>query len=181
MPSGVYTRNKTKSRLGQNQLEMIGQKFGRLLVLNYDTKVSEQTRKAHYVVRCDCGKEFVQGENFLRTGHAKSCGCLKSEASAERCRKLGSLQMGENNPNYLFGITKERNEFRENINTRDKVCQHDDSECKGQLEAHHLDGNNWNNDLNNGVLLCKKHHVIVTFNGNVWRPNHVDCRYVNAR
>jgi len=179
MPSGVYTRNKTKSRLGQNQLEMIGQKFGRLLVLNYDTKVSEQTRKAHYVVRCDCGKEFVQGENFLRTGHAKSCGCLRRD-SMQQVGKTTN-RSGENNPNYLFGITKEQNKFRKSVNIRDKVCQYNDgSECKGQLEAHHLDGNNWNNVLNNGVLLCHHHHKIITCAGNQWRPNYDDCRLVDV-
>ena len=167
MPSGVYVRTKN---LSKNKYKAIGQKFGRLLVLSYDKEKSKQCTASYYLVRCDCGVEKVISSGALHSGHTKSCGCLRSEMSAERIRKLGS-RTGKNHPAYLHGFGTAKLIFQKAIHARDKVCQYDDdSKCKGQLEAHHLDGNDWNNDINNGALLCRSHHKIVTWAGNQWRP-----------
>ena len=142
--------------LGQRQLEMIGKKFGRLLILGYAEKVSELTRHTYYFTRCECGGEKTVAGTSLRNGSVRSCGCLH----LEQVKDLGN-RTGEKNSQYLFGFTKEIREFRKAINARDKVCQHK-GEHKGCLEVHHLDGDHYNNDLSNGILLCKRHHAIVT-------------------
>lgn len=53
MPSG-YPGTR-----GQEQSNMVGQKFGRLLALNYNVKVSKQKRCDCYSCQCDCGIERV--------------------------------------------------------------------------------------------------------------------------
>ncbi len=167
MSRGIYKR--LIGPRGQKRLEMIGQKFGRLSILSYNKKVSERISYDYYLCRCDCGVEKSIRGAHLRSGATRSCGCLSKEKSKERCKKLGKQkQIGENNPNYLDGFSAEKRKFRKIIHARDKVCQYNDNKHKGRLEAHHLDGDEYNNDPKNGALLCKSHHKIVT-NNNVWR------------
>lgn len=64
-------------------VEMIGLRFGRLIVIargpDYESN-GKKTRR--WFCRCDCGAEVLTFGNGLRSGHAKSCGCLRQEAIA---------------------------------------------------------------------------------------------------
>ena len=61
--------------------EMIGQKFGRLTVLERDESRASGTG-IYYVCKCDCGTvKTVRGTN-LRGGNVKSCGCMHKESAA---------------------------------------------------------------------------------------------------
>jgi|TARA_Y100000310_G_C20309955_1_gene635775 hypothetical protein len=63
-------------------LELQGQRFGRLVVIEFNHK--DKWQAAHWLCRCDCGKKkTVQGGN-LRGGLIQSCGCLHREKSSER-------------------------------------------------------------------------------------------------
>lgn len=56
-------------------INLIGQKFGFLTVIERDLTVKDKKR-AYWKCQCDCGNIItVRGES-LRTGHTKSCGCL---------------------------------------------------------------------------------------------------------
>lgn len=63
---------------------MVGQRFGRLVVLAVDSK------DANYMVfwycRCDCGNNKVIVGTRLRNGKTKSCGCLAREQAASRAK-----------------------------------------------------------------------------------------------
>src|SRR5208282_2915429 len=60
-------------------LQLSGQRFGRLLVLELG-KERGRTGASYWLCQCDCGKEtFVRGSD-LKSGVTKSCGCLKKEA-----------------------------------------------------------------------------------------------------
>ena len=54
-------------------LNLVGQKFGKLLVLERAGK----TPAGQYTYRClcDCGQESIARTGCLRNGHTKSCGC----------------------------------------------------------------------------------------------------------
>lgn len=60
---------------------MIGQKFGRLIVLSEgDVHTSPNgTRFRRVICRCECGKEKLIRTNNLRNGTTRSCGCLQRE------------------------------------------------------------------------------------------------------
>ena len=160
--------NQYTNTVGQEQLNLIGKKFGRLLVLSYDEEISKQKRRDCYLCHCDCGTEKVIRGLHLRYNQLPNCGCIRRETCKELCKQIH--RTGENHPNYLHGFTKEGSDFRKAINERDRVCQYSDNEHNGQLEAHHLDGDPYNHVLENGILLCRRHHNIVTRSGNVWRP-----------
>lgn len=62
--------------------DMVGQRFGRLTVIEYAG--TSKNRKAMWICKCDCGciTEPIIGSN-LRDGTAKSCGCFRNEVNSE--------------------------------------------------------------------------------------------------
>jgi hypothetical protein len=82
--------------MAQPTPDLAGQYFGRLAVIGRD-----RSRKgaAYWRVRCDCGAEFSVTSRSLRTGHTRSCGCLKSDVTAARNFKHG-LAAGRKTPTY---------------------------------------------------------------------------------
>lgn len=68
-------------------IDLIGKKFGRLLVIK--RAFPNICKKAIWICRCDCGKESVAIGVDLRNGHTRSCGCLASEVVSKRNTKHG--------------------------------------------------------------------------------------------
>lgn len=58
---------------------LIGQKFGRLLVI--DEAGIEGRGKYRWLCWCECGKETVVRGDLLKSGRTKSCGCLSSDSA----------------------------------------------------------------------------------------------------
>ena len=54
-----------------------GDRFGRLVILSRCGV--EACGNIRWRVRCNCGCEFEVAGNSLRSGHTKSCGCLRKE------------------------------------------------------------------------------------------------------
>ena len=69
------------------KIEMIEKKFEKLLVVKESGK--DKRGKLLYECKCDCSNiSIVLGEH-LRSGHSKSCGCLKSQLSKEKATTHG--------------------------------------------------------------------------------------------
>lgn len=62
-------------RMGK-MIDLVGQRFGRLLVLNR-SESNSKSGNAMWVCRCDCGNITTVIGSKLRSHHTKSCGCLK--------------------------------------------------------------------------------------------------------
>lgn len=58
------------------RLNLINQKFGRLLVIKLH---SIKNRATQWLCKCECGKKTIVSVGDLRSGHTKSCGCLHQE------------------------------------------------------------------------------------------------------
>lgn len=67
--------------------ELIGRKFGRLLVVNKLT--SNKNSNMRWECSCDCGKTHVAISRDLKNGRISSCGCLKNESVGNRFRTHG--------------------------------------------------------------------------------------------
>lgn len=67
-----------------NLVEMAGQKFNRMLVI--ERAGTSKDRKALWKCRCDCGIEKIVSGRDLRCGHVKSCGCFGIELRNERIK-----------------------------------------------------------------------------------------------
>ncbi len=67
--------------------DLVGQTFNRLTVIKFDHK------KGHnfWLCRCACGNEVVVDQSKLKSGHTKSCGCLKKEKLQDLTGKVFGL------------------------------------------------------------------------------------------
>ena len=76
---------------GYNHLkEMIGQKFGRLTVIDviYDIDEKDLNKRSKCICQCDCGSDpVIVTKNNLTQNNTKSCGCYASELAHERFSK----------------------------------------------------------------------------------------------
>lgn len=68
-----------KEKAKNNAIDIINQRFGKLLVLNREGSTSNGL--ALQKCKCDCGNETIVAGSNLRNGHTTSCGCLRNEVS----------------------------------------------------------------------------------------------------
>lgn len=95
-------------------IDLTGQKFGRLTVLQRDG-TSTHGKPAKWICRCDCGNITSVVSSALRNSYIISCGCAKSE----QIRKVGQQNLGKrlkwNNyemmDNYYKGYDNKGNYF----------------------------------------------------------------------
>ena len=148
------------------RIDLIGQTFGRLTVLEF-AGINNQGGVL-WKCECSCGNECITSSHGMINGHTKSCGCLNKD--------ILKSQVGNNNPNWRDDLTDEDrtemcnkrrlmtpkyNIWRHSVFSRDEyTCQICGS--RGDIQAHHI--KRWANhpelryDINNGVTLCKKCH-----------------------
>ena len=68
------------------QVDMTGQRFGRLVVLEH-VPYRKETHGSEWVCRCDCGNVKVVTRQHLRQGTVQSCGCLRNDRIRESKRR----------------------------------------------------------------------------------------------
>ena len=62
------------SRKGRKYIDMTGQRFGRLVVVEYSGKTNKNV--CLWRCKCDCGREKIVARKNLMGGGTRSCGCL---------------------------------------------------------------------------------------------------------
>ena len=68
--------------MGRRPIDLTGQTFGRLLVIERAPKpdhVRSTTHTVYWLCVCDCGNLLITNSQGLRNGLTKSCGCYKKE------------------------------------------------------------------------------------------------------
>lgn len=68
-----------------NVIDLIGQRFGRLTVI--ERAENNKNSQAKWKCVCDCGNEVVVFACNLKSGATKSCGCFNSECITKRNTK----------------------------------------------------------------------------------------------
>lgn len=71
----------------RNRGDLIGKRFGRLVVVEY--RGSNAFQQSQYLCKCDCGKEKVVLAGNLTKGATTSCGCVRVEQVRDRSRTHG--------------------------------------------------------------------------------------------
>ena len=64
------------------RINLTGNKYGRLTVLNYDFYKNGRT---YWKCLCECGNEKSYWAADLKRGMTKSCGCYKTEIRKKMC------------------------------------------------------------------------------------------------
>lgn len=171
---GCLARETAQNKHGAN---LLGKRFGRLTVI--ERLSNNQYRERRWRSVCDCGGYATSTSSSLKSGQSKSCGCYQREVA----KKLGRKNVGENNPmygtvgekspNWKPELTEEDrlarrsdpeyNKWRTSVFERDGyTCQICGNDTGGMLNAHHLNGYNWDvknrHNIKNGITLCVDCH-----------------------
>lgn len=72
---------------------MIGQKFGKLTVTG-EAEKQGSTGHRYWTCLCECGKTKDIRSSSLRTGHEKSCGCMKTAFSNRKKTDRSGVRFG---------------------------------------------------------------------------------------
>lgn len=64
-------------------IDLTGQKYGRLYVISF-SHMAANRKGSVWNVKCDCGVTKTTKGSLLRSGQAKSCGCLQREVTRNR-------------------------------------------------------------------------------------------------
>jgi hypothetical protein len=77
-------------------IDLADQRFGRLVALRPCDR--RKDGRMRWLCVCDCGRELEVGGDCLRTGHARSCGCLRFiDITGQRFGRLTALKrVGKN-------------------------------------------------------------------------------------
>ena len=62
-------------------IDLTGERFGILTVK--ERSGTSVHNAALWLCKCDCGNEIIVTSNNLRTGHTKSCGCVRRKKTSE--------------------------------------------------------------------------------------------------
>ena len=82
-PFRAPTPTRFCSKSCARRKDLTDQRFGRLLVVSYAYALEDG---AHWLCRCDCGREIIRSRPSLvaRTGRISSCGCYGRDLNLER-------------------------------------------------------------------------------------------------
>ena len=103
-----------KEHIRNPHLNLIGQKYGRLTVLEYAGKTKSNSTY-RYLCICDCGNRLIVPTSHLRNSNTKSCGCLKKE-KVSLYDETGDVQIRRLMKQYLSGAVRRNLEFHLNLN-----------------------------------------------------------------
>jgi len=82
--------------MSKNSEDIIGQKFGKLVVLA--RLKTRGIKNSVYECKCDCGNVSQVNRPSLIQGQTKSCGCLQPESTRERkekiCKECSNIYVG---------------------------------------------------------------------------------------
>jgi hypothetical protein len=85
-----------------NRIDLSGQRFGRLTVVaESDPYIGPSGKKARrWRCKCDCGNTATPVQSNLKSGIAKSCGCLRVDRLIERSTSHGNAARANPSPEY---------------------------------------------------------------------------------
>ena len=115
--------------------DLVGQRFGRLLVIeraeDYVSKAGN--RCSRWRCKCNCGNTLVYttGSN-LTTGNTRSCGCLNREVASKSHKKHNEYILDLRDSNGLYGVgycTNTGSEFYFDVEDFDKIKHCNWIEC----------------------------------------------------
>lgn len=144
---GCLRRETTKKRGQANALDLTGQKFGRLIVVQ---KTDERSRDGEimWLCECECGNYKIVRTSSLKNNNIRSCGCLNTEVAKDKLAKVNEYQRAELHPNWQGKAEIKSWLFTQIATWKQQVLVINDYTCNvtkqrgGKLNVHHLKGFN---------------------------------------
>ena len=130
------------AKIKHNNVNFIGNKYNRLTLISYIGFVKYNSGGHHiYLCKCECGNETKSSYSSLTSGKAKSCGCLRNEATSLRMRKADGINAfnsvfncyknAANKRGFIFDLTKD--EFKKITQLNCFYCGVSPSNCKSSF------------------------------------------------
>lgn len=107
--------------MADTELKVIGEKYGRLTVIEYAGKAKNGSQLVKCV--CDCGNEKIVRLCSLRDGSIKSCRCLHNELLAKRNRIIKTTTHGRSRTR-LYRIWTHMKQRCYNSNDKKTFCNY---------------------------------------------------------
>ena len=114
---GSLKSGHTKSCGCSRVIDLTGQRFGRLIVIERVEKPKYVKKGTYWLCKCDCGNEKIVSSGSLKSEGVKSCGCLNKEMVGETNRSpygaatfnqlYNAYKCGAKVRNYSFELTKD--------------------------------------------------------------------------
>ena len=89
------------------RMELTGQKFGRLTVIERSF-VKLDKKNSYWLCVCDCGKPVIASRGSLTRNLTKSCGCYRNEAVGRASKEKATHGMSNSRIYRIWGGMKER-------------------------------------------------------------------------
>lgn len=90
---------------------LIGQRFGRLVVIGLDENLTQLRGRGYWVCKCDCGKICSVKACYLKNGMQKSCGCYKKEIVIRQHEEGRKTNRYVDYGDYMEGFDNNENSF----------------------------------------------------------------------
>lgn len=99
---------------------LIGKKFGKLLVIKQDEDFVEKSgrHRVAWLCRCDCGSMCSIVDSSLKRGFTKSCGCFAKENMSRVKKKYNIYDLSNG---YGIGYTSKGEEFYFDLEDYDSI------------------------------------------------------------
>lgn len=71
-----------------------GERYGRLTIMEEKPPIKPNGyKKRMFLCKCECGSETIVRLEYLRSGHTKSCGCLRSIKGSEETHGMAGSRI----------------------------------------------------------------------------------------
>lgn len=172
-------RNAEGKNQGHGKVDMIGKRFGRLVVIKESDKRSGKRQKLMYDCICDCGNPHTVCGETLRNGDVKSCGCLYDETRKTISKKYNTYDL--ETYDYGVGYADNGTKFYFDKEDYDKIKDYSWWYDGRYVMAHSLEGDKYT------TKIIRMHRVMMDIEDrediNVDHINLIryDCRKSNLR
>lgn len=141
--------------------EYIGRKYNKLKIIS----LSDTEKKGRWFnTKCDCGKEAVVSLSRLKSGHTKSCGCIRNyKGCCEFISEVDGEKILISNANYEYEkiLKSDTAESKALLHVHEakKICKKNNIDWCLKFQVHHIDNDKKNNSLDNlHIFTSNKEH-----------------------
>ena len=85
-------------QVGMAKFDISGEKYGRLTAVS---RTEHAGSCAYWTCQCECGETCVVATSDLRSGHTRSCGCLRREIAPKASLTHGNTRGRRFSPTYV--------------------------------------------------------------------------------
>ena len=135
-------------------IDLTGQRFNRLKVLNFDGKTEYGNIK--WFCRCDCGNFTIADSSNLRNGNMKSCGCLRKQ----KLKQMAKTYKNEHHPQWTGDNIENRGAhcWISKNKVKPSLCERCNERPVKELSYKHSKG--WSRNPEDYEYLCTSCHKL---------------------